>query len=172
MHQEEEKISESILSAIEETVKNAVSEAIKTQQEQKKQKVLYNTRIMMESYTEMQRFIENAISEEEEMQESMYMIFAGENAKLTSVRTAKMKTAMMIANIDRALAELKEDFEKKGASYKYEAFKMRYIDGMSSEEIAEKLNCGKNSPSSWCKVVMKQMAVKLFGINGIFQAMR
>lgn len=168
---EEEKteISEEMLRVIEQTVKNAVSEAMKQQQDQKKVKMLYNTRILMESYPDMIKFIENAISEEEEMQKSPYMIFAGENSHLISVRNAKMQTAMMIANIERALSELEDDFSSKNMSYKFEAFKMRYIDRMPTEKIAEKLNCGKNSPSSWCKVVMKHMAIKLFGINGLFQ---
>lgn len=168
---EKQEISAEVLQMIEASVKNAVSEALKQQQDQKKAKMLYNTRILMESYGEMKKYIKNAISEEEEMQKSPYMIFAGENAHLISVRNAKMQTSMMIANIDRALDELESDFSKKSMSYKFEAFKMRYIDEMTVEQIAEKLNCGKNSPSAWCKVVMKHMAIKLFGINGLFQVL-
>lgn len=170
-NEEKAEISETVLKAIDKTVRSAVSDALKEHQDKKKQKMLYNTRILMESYGEMRKFIENAISEEEEMQESPYLIFAGESASLKSVRNAKMQTAMMIANIDRALNELEADFSRKNASYKFEAFKMRYIDEIPCEKIAEILNCGKNSPSAWCKVVMKQMAVKLFGINGIFQVL-
>mgnify|MGYP000151286643 FL=1 len=78
-----------------------------------------------------------------------------------------MVTAMMIINIDRALTELETESRKEGTLYKYEAFRMHYIDGLTFEEIADQLDCGKNSPSNWCKAILKKMSVKLFGINGI-----
>lgn len=84
-----------------------------------------------------------------------------------SVKEAKMVTAMMIINIDRALTELETESRKEGTLYKYEAFRMHYIDGLTFEEIADQLDCGKNSPSNWCKAILKKMSVKLFGINGI-----
>lgn len=56
-----------------------------------------------------------------------------------------MVTAMMIINIDRALTELEAESRKEGALYKYEAFKMHYIDGFTFEEIADRLDCGKTA---------------------------
>lgn len=167
--QEEAKteIEPELLQTIEKTVKKAVSDAVTEHKRAEKQKTLYNTRKLMESYGEMQKFIKNAISEELEVQEDVKLAFGGENTKLESVKRAKMRTAMMIANIDRAMEELEREHEKNGTEYKYKAFKMHYIDGLAYEDIAEELNCGKNSPSIWVKLLLKQMAVKLFGINGI-----
>ena len=51
--------------------------------------------------------------------------------------------------------------------YKYDAFKMHYIDGVSYEEIADIQNCGKNTPSRWSKELIRKMSVKLFGIDGV-----
>ena len=115
-----------------------------------KKKTLYNTRRLMESYIDLKKYINNAITEEEEVAEE-----------------AKMVTAMMIINIDRALTELEAESRKEGTLYKFEAFRMHYIDGLTFEEIADRLNCGKNSPSNWSKAILKKMSVKLFGINGI-----
>jgi hypothetical protein len=156
-----------VLKAVTGAVKKAVSEAMTEQKRQERQKALYNTRKLMESYIEMQTFLHNAISEEREVQNTAFFVFGGENAKLDSIRKSKMKTAMMIANIDRAMEELKREHEQKGTAYKFEAFRMHYVDGIAYEEITETLNCGKNSPSAWSKLILKQMSVKLFGINGI-----
>ena len=65
------------------------------------------------------------------------------------------------------MTELETESRKEGTLYKYEAFRMHYIDGLTFEEIADQLDCGKNSPSNWCKAILKKMSVKLCGINGI-----
>lgn len=165
----EGKNEEKFLKEIEEVVQRATMDALKKQEEQKRTKLLYNTRILMESYREMKRFIETAISEEEELEENIYQILKGESSTLRSVRSAKMQTAMMIANIDRSLAELQQDYRERGALYKFDAFRMKYVEGRTFEQISEALGCGKNSPNAWCKAVMKQMSIKLFGVCGIFQ---
>ncbi|MFQ7535903.1 MAG: hypothetical protein ACLRL6_00225 [Clostridium sp.] len=114
----------------------------------------------------MKRHIESAVSEEEELKEEQYDIFR-KKAHILEVFAIKMKTAMMIANIDRAMEELRAEYETKEMTYKYDAFKMHYIDGASYEEIADIQNCGKNTPSRWSKELIRKMSVKLFGIDGV-----
>ena len=143
---------EEVKEAVAKTVRKVLLDAENEKKKQERQKVLHNTRMLMENYREMRRHLENAISEVEELE---------------SVRRSKLCTAMMIANIDRAMEELKAEQEEKGASYKYEAFRMHYIDGISFEDIAESLNCGKNTPSRWTKEMIRRISVKLFGIDGI-----
>ena len=75
--QEEAKteIEPELLQTIEKTVKKAVSDAVTEHKRAEKQKTLYNTRKLMESYGEMQKFIKNAISEELEVQEDVKLAF-------------------------------------------------------------------------------------------------
>lgn len=160
-------IDETTQLEIEETVKRAIAEAVKDEKKQRRQQILYNTRILMESYIEMRKHIENAISEAEEMEDDAFQIFKSEDAHLESIRRSKLKTALMIANIDKAMQELDEEQKKNGTSYKYEAFKMHYIDGIPYEEIYDRMNCGKNTPARWSKEMIRKMSVKLFGIDGI-----
>lgn len=105
-------------------VKKVVQTALEAERQIRRQQVLHNTRMLMEEYIEMKRHIESAVSEEEELKEEQYDIFRGEGAHLGSVRRSKMKTAMMIANIDRAMEELRAEYETKEMTYKYDAFKM------------------------------------------------
>ena len=146
MEQEKEKNEETF-------VKKVVQTALEAERQIRRQQVLHN--------------IESAVSEEEELKEEQYDVFRGEGAHLGSVRRSKMKTAMMIANIDRAMEELRAEYETKEMTYKYDAFKMHYIDGASYEEIADIQNCGKNTPSRWSKELIRKMSVKLFGIDGV-----
>lgn len=120
MEQEKEKNEETF-------VKKVVQTALEAERQIRRQQVLHNTRMLMEEYIEMKRHIESAVSEEEELKEEQYDIFRGEGAHLGSVRRSKMKTAMMIANIDRAMEELRAEYETKEMTYKYDAFKMHYM---------------------------------------------
>lgn len=152
---------------IEKCIQKAVAEALGEEKRQRKLKILYNTRILMESYIEMRKHIENAISEAEEMKETEFGAFGGENAHLESVRRSKMKTTLMLSNIDRAMEELRAEQEENGTLYKYEAFRMHYVEGKTFEDVAEAMNCGKNTPSRWSKEMIRKMSVKLFGVDGI-----
>lgn len=164
---EKESPPDKLTEVVEEAVRNAFRDIREEERRAERQKTLYNTRKLMESYTDLKKYIESAISEEEEIEDDRYMIFAGEKAHLRSVRESKMVTAMMVMNIDRALKETEEENIAKGTHYKYQAFRMRYIEGRTYEEITEQMNCGKNSPAAWSKQIMKQISVKLFGIHGI-----
>lgn len=148
-------------------VRKAFAEIKIEEKRAEKKKAMHNTRKLMESYIELKKYISSAIAEEEEVTDIEYSALKGEHAELKSVKESKMITAMMIINIERALRELEVESKRKGILYKYEAFKMRYVDGKTFEEIADQLNCGKNSPYNWCKTILRKMSIKLFGMNGI-----
>lgn len=155
-----------------EIIETAVKTALALEREQARQqqrgKVLYNTRVLMETYRDMRRYIETAISESEELTDEEFLpLKTAEGAHLESVRRTKLRTALMISNIDRAMNELKAEQEAAGAGYKYRAFAMHYIDGKSFEAIADEMNTGKNTPARWSKDMLRRMSIKLFGVDGI-----
>lgn len=151
----------------EKMVKRVIQEAMETERQIQRKQILHNTRILMEQYIEMRRHCENAVSESEEMDSAEFAVFKNERAYLESVRRSKLKTAMMITNIDRAMEELREEYQEKRLLYKYESFRLHYVEGLSYEEIAERQNCGKNTPARWAKELIRKMSVKLFGVDGI-----
>lgn len=141
-------------------VTQIVQKTLEAERRIRKSRYLYNTRLLMEQYRDMQQHVERAISEESEA--------GGSGTEyLASIRHTKMKTALMIANIDRAMSELEEEYRQQGMLYKYEAFRDHYIIGKPYEQIAGEQQCGKNSPSRWTKELMKKMSVKLFGVDAI-----
>lgn len=132
-----------------------------------KKQILYNTRRIMESYRDLKKYVSNAVSDEREVKDSIYDCLKGENIQLKAIKQSKMMTAMMITNIERALKEMEEESIQAGTEYKFKAFKMYYVEGLTFEEIAEQLGSGKNSPANWNKKMLKKMAVKLYGINAV-----
>lgn len=164
---ENKRVPPELMEAVRVAVRKAYAEVRAEDKRTEKKKTLYNTRKLMESYRDLKNFVEKTITEEDEVKDTVYEIFKGEGARLNSSRHARMVTAMMVLNIDRALEELREENKKSGTLYKYEAFAMHYIDGLTYEEIAGRLECGKNSPATWSKVILKRMSIKLFGIYGL-----
>lgn len=158
---------EEIKELVTEAVRAVLAEQEQKKQQQERQQVLRNTRMLMEGYRAMKKHLESAISEIRELEKEEYSVFGEENRHLESIRQSKVRTALMIAHIDKAMEELKAEMELAGTSYKYEAFRMHYIEGLPFEDISERLNCGKNTPSRWIKDLIKRLSVKLFGIDGI-----
>lgn len=86
---------------------------------------------------------------------------------LESLRCSRGSTVDVIEKIDLALKAAQVAANAGGYSYKVEAFTRRYIRGETYEDIADAMNCGKNSPARWCKEIMEEMAIRLFGVDGI-----
>jgi len=42
---------------------------------------------------------------------------------------------------------------------------LKYMKGLSNEEICEKLECGKASPPRWQKQMIIELSMLLFGAN-------
>lgn len=83
-----------------------------------------------------------------------------------ALRRGREDTAAVMEEIDIALAAIQVAAEACGSAYKVEAFRRRYIEGQTYEQIADDMNSSRNSPGRWCKEIMQKMAVMLFGING------
>lgn len=88
-------------------------------------------------------------------------------AILESLRCSKDRTADVIKEINAALKAAQVAADAGGYGYKVEAFTRHYIKGETYEDIADAMNCGRNSPARWCKEIMEEMAIRLFGIDGI-----
>lgn len=88
-------------------------------------------------------------------------------AILDALRSSREDTAAVVGEIDRALVAVRVAAIAGGYSYKVDAFERRYIKGQTYEKIADDMNSGRNSPRRWCDEIMRQMAVRLFGVNGI-----
>lgn len=131
------------------------------------QTVIERTYLYLDNYNEMQRYIEEAISEASQVPNIDKYNVSAERAFLASIRECKTETVILFEHMNKALESLKEDAEAAGEAYKYKALVMKYIQGMEYEQIKEMLNCGKNAPKAWCRAMVERLSVKLFGAKAI-----
>lgn len=88
-------------------------------------------------------------------------------AILRTLRRSRKDTTEVIEEVNAAMEAIREAAKAGGYAYKVEAFERHYIQGQTYEQIAEEMNSGRNSPARWCKEIMRALAVRLFGVNGI-----
>ena len=155
---DEEKEKHGLSAVIAETAKRTVIEYEQRQQARQAETMAHNTAILMENYKALKEYAGK---------KTAGTAANWGDAYLESITSSKVRTSIMVAAIDEAMAEVAEEFERRGQSYKFEAFRARYIEGESYEAIAARMNSGKNSPARWCKEAMARMAVHLFGVDGL-----
>jgi DNA-directed RNA polymerase specialized sigma24 family protein len=137
--------------------------------EKEKQTVIQMTQTYLENYREMERYINDAVSEVWQVPDIQKYNISAEQAYIQSIRGCRAETMILFEHINKALQSLKEDAIEAGEGYKYEALEAIYIRGESYEDIAQETGCGRNSPKRWCKTMIERLSVKLFGVKAIME---
>lgn len=135
--------------------------------EQTEASAIGKTYLYLENYNEMQRYIREAISEVSQVENADIYNISAERAFLKSIRECRAETIILFEHINKSLDVLAKEAEAEGEAYKFDALRMRYIDGKTYEDIRAKYNCGKNAPKTWCKVMVERLSIKLFGAKAI-----
>lgn len=136
-------------------------------EEEKELTAVQKTQMYLEYYREMQRYVKDAISEAQQIEDTAIYNISAENAFLQSIRECRTETAILLEHINKSLESLKADAEKDGELYKYEVLEAVYIKGMTYEEVSREEGCGKNSPKRWCRSMIQRLAIKLFGAKAL-----
>ena len=79
--------------------------------EEKEQTVIEKTLLYLENYREMERYINEAVSETSQVPDIGKYNISAERAFLQSVRECKAETIILFEHLKKALASLKEDAE-------------------------------------------------------------
>ena len=154
---------------MEKQVKEQAKEVIFEIKNQQKDRRLHNTKLLMKNYDKLKNHIEKINSDG-------FMSYFGEDLQealeendvfLNSVLRTKARTAQMVSCIDISLEILADEYEENGTYYIYDAFHMYYIEKLTYEEIAEKLNAGKNTPARWVKEVLNKLNILLWGVDAL-----
>ena len=146
-------------------IKKALKEFKDEEREEKKKKVLHNTKLLLRNFNNLKTHSDKAkydISEMDIEAES-----EDDKVYILSIRRSKLRTLVMVSHIEMAMKELKENKIRAGAIEQYRALEMFYIEKKSYGEIREKLNCGQNTPSRWINECVDELSVLLFGFDGL-----
>lgn len=135
--------------------------------EQAEATVIDRTYLYLENYNEMQRYISEAVSEVSQVSCADMFNLSAERAFLRTIRECKAETIILFEHINKSMDALERETEAAGEEYKFDALRMKYIDGKTYEDIREKHNCGKNAPKAWCKYMVERLSIKLFGAKAI-----
>lgn len=135
--------------------------------EEKEQSIIDKTYLYLENYREMERYINEAVSEVSQIPNIDKYNISAEKAFLQSIRECRTETVILFEHLQKSLLSLKKDAEAAGEGYKYAVLEAVYIKGMTYEETAKEFGCGKNSPKKWSRALIPKLAVKLFGAKAI-----
>lgn len=136
-------------------------------EKEREQTVIEKTYMYLENFSEMERYIENAVSEVSQVPDINRYNISAERAFIQSIRECKAETVILYEHIKKALESLKEDAEAAGEGYKYDALEAVYIKGMTYEDVVRDTGCGKNSPKKWCRAMIERLSIKLFGAKAL-----
>ena len=136
-------------------------------EKEREQTVIEKTYMYLENFSEMERYIENAVSEVSQVPDINRYNISAERAFIQSIRECKAETVILYEHIKKALESLKEDAEAAGEGYKYDALEAVYIKGMTYEDVVRDTGCGKNSPKKWCRTMIERLSIKLFGAKAL-----
>ena len=128
---------------------------------------IQKTKTYLENYREMERYINEAISEGSQVDDIEKYNISAENAFLRSIRECKAETVILHEHISKALESLKKDAESAGEGYKYNALESVYVLGKTYEDVARESGCGKNTPKKWCKYMTDKLSIKIFGAKAL-----
>lgn len=152
---------------INKAVKTAIKEYSKEQKIEKKKKALHNTKMLLKNYDKIKSSIKNAISEANQLEQDSTSFDKKEEVYINSIRRSKLKSLIVIAHIDSALAVVQEEYKGKGVPEKYDAFVSCMFDQMTYEDAAAIYYTSKQSISRWVVDTTKLVSIQLFGIDGI-----
>lgn len=157
------------ISNVSEQAKELAKEVVFEIKKQQRDKRLHNTKLLMKNYDKLKNHIEKVNSDGfkgyfgEELQDAL----EENDIFLNSVLRTKARTAQMVSCIDISLEILADEYEENGSYYIYDAFYMYYIEKLTYEDIAEKLNTGKNTPARWAKEVLNKLNILLWGVEAL-----
>lgn len=113
----------------------------------KKNEAVKKTKALMANYRAMQAYVGSQVQPEDlEGQED---------------------TRRLLSRIDAALVQIAADYAAVGEEQKMVAFKLKYFEGKTHEQIAECLGTHENTPHNWINQVIKRLAVYLYGVQAL-----
>lgn len=147
----------------------AVREFEKSQKKSRKVKVFQNAKKLMENYNRICKSVQEGVSELSDVDDGEELEeLSAEDIYINSIIKSKLRSIVMIAHIDKCLGLLEEEMIRKETPWKYEAFKMSYLEnGVTQEDIAERLDTTDRTVRRWISELTGILSIYLFGADAI-----
>lgn len=147
----------------------AVREFEKSQKKNRKVKVFQNAKKLMENYNRICKSVQEGVSELSDVDDGEELEeLSAEDIYINSIIKSKLRSIVMIAHIDKCLGLLEDEMIRKETPWKYEAFKMSYLEnGVTQEDIAERLDTTDRTVRRWISELTGILSIYLFGADAI-----
>jgi hypothetical protein len=168
---------------VQEIAKAAAIEALKLQKTEERQRIrknrFHNTELLLNNYLSLVESYENAVdkaSEIEEITETYnFKDIDLDDIIIQSIRRSKIRTKVMINQIDTCLERLRIKMIAKGQPEKVEVIEKLYLDSKKitvqwSDRItmvAAEIPCGESSVRRWRNEMIDELSILLFGVDGL-----
>lgn len=145
------------------------------EEKQARDKRLRNTKLLLKNYREFKNYVEKVekkVVKREGFEDSASitdLLVYGEDI-VKSIKVSTQRTILMVQYIDQSLAAFKyicENDPYRDSLRQYEVLHLRYVVGMTIEDIADEFRINERSVYKAIDSASERLSVILFGVYGI-----
>lgn len=168
---------------VQEIATAAAIEALKLQKNEERMRVrrnrFHNTELLLKNYLGLMEHYQNAVDSFSETHEGAEL-FNLENVDMDdiiiqSIRRSKIRTKVMINQIDTCMELLRVKINAKGQPERYEVIHKLYLEPSKSsmqwteriQVVAAEIPCGEASVRRWKNDMINELSILLFGVDGL-----
>jgi len=166
---------------VQEIATAAAIEALKLQKKDELERIkknrFHNTELLLKNYLNLIEHFE--LSQDKASVEDLEAFdFDGADVDdiiIRSIRRSRIRTLVMVLQIEACLGRLRGKMADKGQLEKYVVIEKLYLDPVKSsmplterkQIIAAEVHCGETSVWKWRNEMINELSVLLFGVDGI-----
>lgn len=167
---------------IQEVAMAAAVGALKLQKDEERKRIrknrFHNTELLLNNYLSLIESYENAVDKAsgvEEITEIYSEDMDLNDIIIQSIRRSKIRTKVMINQIDTCLEMLRVKMSAKGQIEKYEVIQKLYFDQDKVSVqwtdrirlVAAEIPCGEMSVRRWRNEMIDELSILIFGVDGL-----
>lgn len=166
---------------VEELARAAAIEALRLQKTEERERTrknrFHNTELLLKNYLGLVEHFQNA---QEAATDEDFLQFSVENMDkediiIQAIKRSKIRTKVMIRQIETCLDILRVKMIAKGQPEKFEVIKMLYLNSElvnmqwteRNKLVADEIHCGETSVWKWRNEMIKELSILLFGVDGL-----
>lgn len=163
---------------IQEIARTAAIEALKLQKNDERMRIrknrFHNTELLLKNYLGLVEHFETA--QDKALEEEVYSEdLDKQDIIIQSIRRSKIRTKVMIRQIEICLEILRVRMIAKGQPERYDVIQKLYLEpGKLSmqwteriETVASEILCGEASVRRWKNDMINELSILLFGVDGL-----
>ncbi len=135
-----------------------------------KNKKLHNTELLLKNYNSFIKHSNDSKDSFKDIEDDINIDpedLDDDDLYIHSIRRSRIRTAIMVEQIDMALQYVKNKMNEKGQLEKYEVIDKVYLKEEGFEKAAEELNCSEMTIRRWKNEMIRELSVPLFGVDGV-----